>query len=411
MDKPRPRVKTALLTREYPPEVYGGAGVHVQYLARELARLIDVEVRCFGADRPTDGMMNLSVQAFRPVDNFETTGKIGAALATMSINLQMAAFMDGVDVVHSHTWYANLGGHLAKLAHGVPHVATIHSLEPLRPWKAEQLGSGGYSLSRFCERIALEGADAVIAVSTEMKNDVLTCYPAIDPGRVAVIHNGIDTHEYRPDESTDVLDRYGIDTRRPYILFVGRITRQKGITHLLDAGLQVDPSVQIVLCAGAPDTTEIAREVAAKVDLVRTSRGGIVWINAMIPKSEVIQLLTHAAVFCCPSVYEPLGIVNLEAMACETAVVATATGGIPEVVVDGVTGYLVPFEAGDAITREPVDPNGFARAMAERINALVLDPETARGFGAAGRRRTVEEFSWSTVAERTVGLYHRLLGE
>jgi alpha-maltose-1-phosphate synthase len=402
-------MRAALLTREYPPEVYGGAGVHVEYLARELARLIDVEVRCFGRDRGDSSGGNPVVRAFMPWKQLETDAAHSAALATMSVNLQMAASRNGASLVHSHTWYANFGGHLAKLAHGIPHVVTSHSLEPLRPWKAEQLGAGGYQLSMFCERLALEASDAVIAVSGEMKKDVLTCYPGIDPERVVVIHNGIDTDEYRPDRSTDALERHGIDRARSYVLFVGRITRQKGISHLLDAGLNIDPAVQIVFCAGAPDTHDIAREVAAKVQLVRRRRGNIVWIEAMLPKREIIQLLTHASVFCCPSVYEPLGIVNLEAMACETAVVATATGGIPEVVVDGVTGYLVPFEPGDPITREPADPARFARDIAERVNALALDPPTARRFGAAGRMRAADEFSWSRVAEETVRLYERVL--
>jgi alpha-maltose-1-phosphate synthase len=405
------RMKVALLTREYPPEVYGGAGVHVEYLARELAQLIDVEVRCFGRDRGDSAGGNPRVRAFRPWAEPESGMAHNAAFATMSVNLQMAASRNGASLVHSHTWYANFGGHLAKLAHGIPHVATSHSLEPLRPWKAEQLGAGGYELSRFCERVALEATDALIAVSQEMKKDVLSCYPSIDPERVVVIHNGIDADEYRPDPSTDALERHGVDPDGSYIAFVGRITRQKGISHLLDAALDIDPTVQVVLCAGAPDTDDIAREVAAKVELVRNSRGNIVWIEAMLPKREIIQLLTHASVFCCPSVYEPLGIVNLEAMACETAVVATATGGIPEVVVDGVTGYLVPFHPGDPTTREAADPAGFARDMAERINALALDPATARRFGAAGRTRAVDEFSWSRIAAETLRLYERVLSK
>jgi alpha-maltose-1-phosphate synthase len=399
-----------LLTREYPPHVYGGAGVHVEYLARELARLIEVEVRCFGNERPPlDGRP--TVRAYRAWEALEGSDPHGAALRTMSINIAMAGSLDGATLVHSHTWYTNFGGHLAKLAYGIPHLATTHSLEPLRPWKAEQLGAGGYELSQFCERTGLECADAIVAVSQEMKKDVLSCYPAVDPSRVFVIHNGIDASEYRPDPQTAALDHHGIDLSRPYVVFVGRITRQKGITHLLDAALSIHRDVQVVLCAGAPDTEEIAREVAEKVELVRQKRGNIIWIQAMLPKREVIQLLTHATVFCCPSVYEPLGIVNLEAMACETAVVATATGGIPEVVEDGVTGYLVPFEPGDQLTREPRDPERFAIDLANRINALALDPETARRFGAAGRARAIEEFSWSGAAEETVRLYERILAE
>jgi starch synthase len=402
-------MRTALFTREYPPDVYGGAGVHAEYLARELARLIDVEVHCFGTDRGPSNTGGPSVRAYEPWDEIVSLDPRASALATISVNLLMAASLDGISLVHSHTWYANFGGHLAKLAHGIPHVATSHSLEPLRPWKAEQLGAGGYRLSRFCERVALEATDALIAVSGEMKNDVLACYPGIEPDRIAVIHNGIDTDEYRPDPATDVLEHYGVDPEPPSVVFVGRITRQKGITHLLDAALSIDPAVQIVLCAGAPDTDDIAREVAGKMEFVRRERGNIIWIHAMLPKRAVIQLLSHASVFCCPSVYEPLGIVNLEAMACETAVVATATGGIPEVVDDGVTGYLVPFEPRDAVTREPVDPQLFANDLAERVNALALDVSTAQRFGRAGRRRAIEEFSWSSVAKETVALYERVL--
>jgi alpha-maltose-1-phosphate synthase len=397
-------MKAVLLTREYPPHVYGGAGVHVEYLARELAHLISVEVRCFGDQ---DGGEPL-VRGYRPWERLQSSDPHSAALLTMSVNLAMASRLEDASLVHSHTWYANFGGHLAKLIYGIPHVATTHSLEPLRPWKAEQLGPGGYELSSFCERTALEAADAVIAVSQEMRKDVLGAYPAVDPTRVHVIHNGIDVDEYRPDPAADVLERYGIAPDAPYVLFVGRITRQKGITYLLDAAVDLDPRVNLVLCAGAPDTDEIAREVSAKVDTLRRKRGGVVWIDAMLPKREVIQLLSHATVFCCPSIYEPLGIVNLEAMACETAVVATSTGGIPEVVEDGVCGYLVPFEASDDVGRAPRDPAGFAGAMAERLNALALDPATAIRFGRAGRERAVQEFSWAQAAARTVALYRAI---
>jgi alpha-maltose-1-phosphate synthase len=401
-------VKAVLFTREYPPGVYGGAGVHVEYLARELARLIPVEVRCFGGGRKV-APEGPAVRAYEPWIALAGDALHSAALSAMSVNLAMAG--DPVDgsVVHSHTWYANFAGHLAKLIHRVPHVATTHSLEPLRPWKAEQLGRGGYALSCFCERTALLEADVVIAVSEGMRQDVLSVYPAIAAERVCVIHNGIDTDEYRPDANTDVLERYGVRTDGSYVLFVGRMTRQKGITHLLDAAPQIDSDAQIVLCAGAPDTPEIAREVNGKVESIRDQGGNVVWIESMLPKREVIQLLSHATVFCCPSLYEPLGIVNLEAMACKTAVVGTATGGIPEVVEDGETGYLVPFEAGDEFTREPRYPRRFSADLAERINWLVTDPATAARFGSAGRRRAIERFTWSRVAEKTVRLYERVL--
>ena len=288
------------------------------------------------------------------------------------------------------------------------HVATVHSLEPMRPWKAEQLG-GGYAVSSWCERVALESADAVIAVSAEHRRDLLASYPAVDPDRVSVIGNGIDTEEYRPDPGTDVLDVYGIDATKPSVVFVGRITRQKGLTYLLDAARQIDETAQLVLLAGAPDTPEIAAEIEAKMSDVRDARGGVVWVEKMLPKREVIQVLSHATVFVCPSIYEPLGIVNLEAMACEAAVVATATGGIPEVVADGVTGLLVPFDPTDDPSREPRDPARFAADIAERVNALLRDPQRAREMGIAGRRRAVEEFGWSAVADRVAELYRTLI--
>jgi alpha-maltose-1-phosphate synthase len=392
-----PRLRVALLTREYPPEVYGGAGVHVEYLARELDRLVELTVHCFGADRT-------GAVAHRPWE--ELRGN--PALEAVSVDLAMAAAVGDAQLVHSHTWYANLAGHLAKLMYGVPHVATVHSLEPLRPWKAEQLG-GGYAVSSWCERTALEAADAVIAVSAEHRHDLLGCYPAVDPERVSVIGNGIDTEEYRPDPATDLVERNGVDPARPYVLFVGRITRQKGLTHLLDAAPLIEPDAQLVICAGAADTPELAAEIAAKLERVVQARDGVVWIERMLDRPELIQLLSHAAVFVCPSIYEPLGIVNLEAMACGAAVVATATGGIPEVVVDGETGLLVPFEPGDPATREPTDPEAFAAAIAERVNRLVADPELARRLGAAGRARAVEQFSWRTIAEQTLALYESLV--
>ena len=386
------------MTREYPPEVYGGAGVHVEYLARELGELTDVEVRCFGADR--EGAL-----AFRPWD---ALAEANAALQVVSTDLAMAADLDGATLAHSHTWYANFAGHVAKLLHGIPHVMTTHSLEPHRPWKEEQLG-GGYRLSSFCERTAIEAADAVISVSTAMRQDVLEAYPFLDPANVHVILNGIDSRQYQPDPGTDVLEAYGIRADEPLVVFVGRITRQKGIVHLLHAATSIDGRAQLVLAAGAPDTPEIAAEMEAGFERVQADRGNAVWIQKMLEKREVIQLLSHATCFVCPSIYEPLGIVNLEAMACGAAVVATATGGIPEVVVDGETGLLVPFEPGDPMTREPDDPDAFAAAIAERVNSLVADPELARRMGEAGRRRAVEQFSWRTIAEQTLALYSSLV--
>jgi starch synthase len=325
----------------------------------------------------------------------------------MSIDLSMAAAVQGVELVHSHTWYANLAGHLAKLTYDIPHVATVHSLEPLRPWKAEQLG-GGYALSSFCERVALEGADAVIAVSEGMRDDILASYPAIDPSRVRVIYNGIDAEEYRRDPGTDVLERHGVDPSRPTVVFVGRITRQKGVPYLLEAAHELEDGAQLVLCAGAPDTPEIGAEVEALVQRLRNERGNVIWIDQMLPKPDVIQLLSHANVFACPSIYEPLGIVNLEAMACEAAVVATATGGIVEVVQDGVTGLLVPFEQAPGAI-EPRDPAAFAHAIAERVNSLLTDPERAAARGRAGRERAVEAFDWASIAAQTSELYRSLV--
>jgi starch synthase len=373
------------MTREWPPEVYGGAGVHVEYLARELRELIDVDVYCFGPPRD-------DARAFTPWEQVSTGG---GAMQTMSVDLAMAAAVDGADLVHSHTWYANLGGHLAKLLHQIPHVLTTHSLEPQRPWKAEQLGAGGYALSSFCERTAIESADAVIGVSAAMRDDVLASYPSVAAERVTVIHNGIDPDLYRADDATDVLDRYGVDRARPYVLFVGRITRQKGIVHLLDAARDFDPRAQLVLCAGAPDEPEHEREVVERVERLRSSRAGVIWIEKMLERPEVIQLLTHAAVFVVPSVYEPMGIVNLEAMACGTAVVASRVGGIPEVVDDVVTGLLVP----------PAEREPLARA----VNELVRDPDRARAMGETGRQRVLERFTWRAVAKQTVELYQQLV--
>jgi starch synthase len=382
-------VKVGLITREYPPDVYGGAGVHVEFLARELRALTDLQVHCWG-EGATDG-----IHRHRPWPALDAAND---ALRTFSVDLSMAAALEGRDLVHSHTWYANLAGHLAKLLYGVPHVVTSHSLEPLRPWKAEQLG-GGYALSGWAERTAIEAADAVIAVSGAMREDILTCYPALDPARVHVVHNGIDSELYRPDHDTDVLERIGIDPGRPYVLFVGRITRQKGVPHLLRAARRLDPAAQLVLCAGAPDTPAIGQEFRALVDELRPLRDGVFWIPEMLPRGEVVQLLTHARAFVCPSVYEPLGIVNLEAMACGTAVVASAVGGIPEVVADGTSGLLVPYAA--------TEQERFEQGLAEALNRLVGDAGEAARMGEAGRERAVREFGWDTVARRTVEVYEK----
>ncbi len=401
-------MRAALLTREYPPDVYGGAGVHVDELSRELTRLIAVEVHCWGAPRPAPAEGAPCVRAQTAWEALAGQAPELAALRTMSINLATVPVVGDADLVHSHTWYANLGGHLAKLTHDIPHLVTTHSLEPLRPWKREQLG-GGYALSSFCERTGIEHADAIIAVSQGMRADVLAAYPSVDPDRVQVIHNGIDTAVYAPDVDTDVLRANGIDPDRPSVLYVGRITRQKGLAHLLDAAHHLDASAQLVLCAGAPDTPELGAEVAAAVAALREVRDGVVWIDRMVSKREVVQLLTHATVFVCPSIYEPMGIVNLEAMGCETAVVASAVGGIPEVVVDGETGLLVSFEPGDDDWGSPADPASFARDLAGSIDELLADPARAAVMGRAGRTRAVESFSWSAIAERTVGLYRSLI--
>jgi len=386
-------MRAAILTREYPPDVYGGAGVHVDFLVRELGKLVDVEVHCMG--EPREG-----ATAHAEVD--PRLAGSNSVLSMLSADLSMVAAVgqpSPVDLVHSHTWYANMAGHLAKLLYGVPHVITAHSLEPLRPWKAEQLG-GGYQVSSWAERTAYEAADAVVAVSAGMREDVLTAYPAVDPQKVHVIYNGIDTELYRPDPGTDVLERIGVDLGRPYLTFVGRITRQKGVPHLLRAGLQLDPALQLVLLAGAADTPELKAETDAAIAELRSSRDGVFVVSEMLPREEVRQVLTHALMFCCPSVYEPLGIVNLEAMACETAVVASRIGGIPEVVVDGETGTLVGLD--------PADPAGFERDLAEAVNALVRDPDRAAAMGTAGRRRALEEFGWDAVAARTAELYGTL---
>lgn len=398
-------MKVALFTREYPPYIYGGAGVHVDYLSRELAKNIAVEVRCFGDQHLRQ--TNLSVTGHAPWKELEdTAGKYRAALEALSVNLASIRSLEGVNVVHTHTWYASMAGFWAKTLYGVPQVLTTHSLEPLRAWKAEQLGSG-YAMSSWMERTAIEAAEAVIAVSSETRADILRVYPAVKPERVRVIYNGIDLDEYRPATEISALESFGVDSARPYILFVGRITRQKGVTHLVDAIRYLPRDTQVVLCAGAPDTPEIATEMRTKVEAVRQTHPRVLWIEKMVSKPEVIQLYSHASVFCCPSIYEPFGIINLEAMACHTAVVASATGGIKEVVVNGETGWLVPFAA-DPATGMPSDPDRFARDLAERCASLLGDPALCKKMGDAGRRRVEAHFSWKAIAAQTIELYRSL---
>jgi starch synthase len=385
-------VRIGLLTREWPPEVYGGAGVHVEFLVPRLRELVDVDVHCFGGPRSGEG-----VHSHAPAPGME---RVNQALSTLSVDLSITAGVDGVDLVHSHTWYANHAGHLAQVLYDVPHVVTAHSLEPRRPWKAEQLG-GGYRLSSWVERTAYESADAIIAVSEGMRADVLDCYPSLDPTRVKVVRNGIDSSAYHPVTESDALRHYGVDPDRPIVVFVGRITRQKGVGHLIAAAHEIDPEAQLVLCAGAPDTPEIAAETTAAVSELAAARPGVYWIQKMLQPAEVRQFLSHATVFVCPSVYEPLGIVNLEAMACGTAVVASDVGGIPEVVDDGTTGLLTHYDADDE--------SAFRVGLADAVNTLLGDPERARAMGVAGRERAVSEFSWASVAEQTVAVYRSVL--
>jgi starch synthase len=386
-------MRVALLTREYPPDVYGGAGVHVEYLAAELARLVDVDVHCFGKRSPA-GPREPGLPLVHGHPPLAELAAANSAVGVLGTDLAMVASVGGAQIVHSHTWYANLAGHLSGLLHGIPHIATTHSLEPLRPWKAEQLG-GGYALSSWSEKTGLEGADRVIAVSRGMKADLHQAYPAIDPARISVVYNGVDTDTYRPDPATDILESFGIDRQRPYVVFLGRVTRQKGVSVLLSAAPQFRPDAQVVLLAGPAETPELGAEVDALLEQLRAARTGVFWIPEMIPRESVIQLLTHAAVFVCPSVYEPLGIVNLESMACETPVVASAVGGIPEVVDDGRTGLLVP----------PSDP----KALADAVNRLLDEPGLAAEMGRAGRQRAIAEFSWRAIADQTVALYDAVI--
>jgi len=398
-------MRVDILSKEYPPLVYGGAGVHVAELVRALRARgdIDARVRCFGGARDEAGTTGYA--------DLPQLSSANAAISTLGVDLAMVGDCAGTDLVHSHTWYANMAGHLASLQVGVPHVVSAHSLEPLRPWKAEQLG-GGYAVSSWAERTAYEAAAAVIAVSAGMRQDVLNSYPSIDPGRVHVVHNGIDSRLWQRDASPEALDvvrGHGVDPARPAVMFVGRITRQKGLPYLLRAAAELPPEVQLILCAGAPDTPQLLAEVEALMAELRRGRAGVVWITEMLPRAEVIALLSAATVFACPSVYEPLGIVNLEAMACDLAVVATATGGIPEVVVDGETGWLVPIEQVTDGSGVPVDPDRFVADLAWALNDAVSDPQRAHRFGQAGRARAVQSFSWSSIGDQTMAVYESVL--
>jgi starch synthase len=387
--------------------VYGGAGVHVDYLSRELAKEIEVEVHCWGPQQADQGRLHVrGAEPWAEISN-GTEGKFKGALEALSLNLTQVKALDGIDVVHTHTWYVSMAGYLAKKLYSVPFVLTTHSLEPLRAWKAEQLGSG-YAMSSWMERTAILDADAIIAVSQGTKTDILRAYPEVYPDRIHVIYNGIDLAEYQKTEETKALVDYGVDPAVPYLLFVGRITRQKGVTHLVDAIRHLPADTQVVLCAGAPDTPEIAAEMRKKVQDAQQHHKHIVWIEKMVTKREAIQLYSNARVFCCPSVYEPFGIINLEAMACRVPVVASATGGIKEVVVEGKTGYLVPFDQ-DPVTSFPRDPETFARDLASRSSELMADPEKCQRFGEAGRRRVEEQFSWTAIAHQTIELYERLI--
>ncbi len=395
--------KVALFTNEYPPYVYGGAGVHVEYLSRELAKVVPVEVRCFG-DQDLEEP-NLKVRGYGPWTEAKvnTDPRFGGALDAMYRNLAMAKDNLDANVVHSHTWYVQFAGFIAKKLWGIPFVLTTHSLEPLRPWKVEQLGNA-YHMSTWIENNSIMEADAVIAVSNETRNDVLHCFPDVNPAKVHVIHNGIDLKQYRKSLEVEALIKRGVDPERPYVLFVGRITRQKGIIHLVNAIPMIDPSIQVVLCAGAPDTAEIGQEMSEGVEAVSKGRPGVIWIREMLPREDVIQFYSHASVFCCPSVYEPFGIINLEAMACETAVVASAVGGIPEVVDPDKTGILVDLDLKPG-TFDPINPSEFSADLADAINHVALNPELQEKFGRSGRSRVEENFSWTAIAQRTLDLY------
>ena len=400
-------MQALILTNEFPPEIYGGAGVHVGELTRELRRLIELDVRTFGSHAEQDGALRVRGYS-APHDLARAPETLAPLLGALSRDVGFLSDPVSADLVHCHTWYTHLAGILAKLAYGIPLVITVHSLEPLRPWKREQLG-GGYDVSLWIERNALQMADAVIAVSQGTRDDVLRLF-GIPRERVPVIHNGIDTDFYRPDPATDALERYGVDPGIPYVLFVGRVTRQKGIVHLVRAIAHLDPGIAVVLCAGHPDTPQIAAEMEAGVAAARAHRPNVVWIPEMVSRKAARQLYSHAAVFCCPSVYEPFGIINLEAMACETPVVASAVGGIPEVVADGETGLLVPVEMSLDDPMSPLDRDRFEMNLAGGINRLMADPVTRDVMGRAGRRRAIEHFSWRAIAEETVELYRSLVG-
>jgi starch synthase len=398
-------MKALFLTNEYPPYIYGGAGVHVEYLCRELAKLMSVEVRCFGDQDSSTS--NPSVRGFGlDASDWTAPKKLQSAFGALQRCLDFNTTAVDAQVVHCHTWYSHFGGILAKLNYGIPLVITVHSLEPLRPWKREQLG-GGYDFTCWLEKTALEMADAVICVSEGTRRDVEALFQ-IEPSRLHIVHNGIDPDEYQPVKTQSVLDRFGIDRSKPYVLFVGRITRQKGIIHLVNAIQHFDPGFQVVLCAGAPDTPEIAAEMKTAVAAAQAKRDGIIWIGEMIDNPSKIELYSHSAVFVCPSIYEPFGIINLEAMACGVPVVAAAVGGIPEVVVDGETGFLVPVQQMNETPFEPIEPSKFSRDLALRINELMAEPAKREAFGQAGRRRAAEVFSWSAIAHKTKSLYETL---
>ena len=412
-------MRVGLMTREYPPYVYGGAGVHVEYLSRELAKKIEVEVHAWGdvpehdslTDHTAPANPDLKVTFENPWGQIThgTQAKFKGALEALSLNLLQQLHLEKLDVVHTHTWYVSMAGFLAKKLYGIPFVLTTHSLEPLRAWKAEQLGSG-YALSSWMERTAILDADAIVAVSNGTKADILKAYPEVDPARIHVIYNGIDLEQYQWTADTTALRTFGVDETKPYVLFVGRITRQKGVTHLVEAVQYMPAGTQVVLCAGAPDTPEIATEMREKVEAARAAGANIVWIEKMVTKAEAIQLYSHCAVFCCPSVYEPFGIINLEAMACRAPVVASATGGILEVVVEGETGHLVRFAA-DAGTGFPVQPEQFARDLAMRVSDVLADPVKAKLMGEAGRKRVEAIFSWTAIADQTIAMYQELIAE
>jgi len=392
-------MRVDIVTKEYPPEIYGGAGVHVTELVSALRSRMEVQVRAFGAPRDEPDTTSYAVP--------EGLAEANAAVQTLGTDLEIVGDVAGADVVHSHTWYANFAGFLASKLHGIPHIVTAHSLEPLRPWKAEQLG-GGYAVSSFVERTAYENAAAVVAVSDGMRRDILRSYPALDPAKVRVIYNGIDVEAWQPREDPELLSRWGIDPSRPSVVFVGRITRQKGLPYFLRAAELLPPDVQLVLCAGAPDTPEIMAEVQGLVRKLQETRDGVVWIEEFLPRPDLCAILTSATTFVCPSIYEPLGIVNLEAMACGAAVVGTATGGIPEVVIDGVTGRLVPIDQVEDGTGTPVDPERFVADLAATLTEVVSDPEKARAYGRAGRERAASDFSWEAIADATADLYREV---